>query len=48
MRRVRLSLRVLEARLEKLRRVAKERKKTMTQMVEGWIDKLKEEGNSSG
>lgn len=39
----RLNLRVEAERLEKLRRVAKTKKKTMTQLVEDWIDRLKEE-----
>jgi hypothetical protein len=39
----RLSLRVEVERLEKLRRVAKAKKKTMTQLLEDWIDRLKEE-----
>jgi hypothetical protein len=39
----RLSVRIVVSRLEKLRRVAKLREKTMTQMIEDWIDKLKEE-----
>ncbi len=37
----RLSLRISKSRLERLRKVAKEREKTMTQLVEDWIDKLK-------
>ena len=37
-----LSLRIEEERLEKLKRVAEARKKTMTQLIEEWIDKLKE------
>jgi hypothetical protein len=41
--RERLSVRLVASRLEKLRRVAKLREKTMTQMIEDWIDKLKEE-----
>jgi uncharacterized protein with PIN domain len=44
MERERLSLRVSKSsRLEKLRRIAEQREKTMTQLVEDWIDKLKEE-----
>lgn len=39
----RLSIRIESERLSKLRRVAKERRKTMTQLIEDWIDKLKEE-----
>jgi hypothetical protein len=39
----RLSVRVSSSRLEKLRRVAERREKTMTQLIEDWIDKLKEE-----
>lgn len=39
----RLSIRVSSSRLEKLRRIAAERDKTMTQLIEDWIDKLKEE-----
>jgi len=43
MERKRLSVRVEESRLEKLRRVASQKKKSMTQLIEDWIDKLKEE-----
>jgi hypothetical protein len=43
MTRERLSVRIVVSRLEKLRRIAKFREKTMTQMIEDWIDKLKEE-----
>jgi uncharacterized protein (DUF1778 family) len=39
----RLNLRVSSTRLDKLRRVAKQREKTMTQLVEDWIDQLQEE-----
>lgn len=39
----RLSIRVSSNRLEKLRRIAAAKEKTMTQMIEDWIDKLKEE-----
>jgi predicted DNA-binding ribbon-helix-helix protein len=39
----RLSLRVEEERLKKLRRIAKKRKKTMTQLIEEWIDRMKDE-----
>lgn len=39
----RLSIRVAVSRLEKLRRIAKQKEKTMTQLIEDWIDKLKEE-----
>jgi len=35
-----LNIRVEESRLQKLREVAKERKKTMTQLIEDWIDRL--------
>ena len=35
-----LNLRVEESRHQKLRDVAKERKKTMTQLLEDWIDRL--------
>ena len=35
-----LNIRVEAGRLQKLRDVAKERKKTMTQLVEDWIDRL--------
>jgi len=31
-----------DKRLEKLRRVAHQRDKTMTQLIEEWIDRLKE------
>ena len=37
----RLSIRVEQERLQKLRAIAEERKKTMTQLVEDWIDSLK-------
>jgi len=43
MKKERLSLRVSVVRLEKLRRIAEQREKTMTQMVEDWIDRLQEE-----
>jgi hypothetical protein len=43
----RLSLRISSHRLEKLRCIAESREKTMTQMIEDWIDKLKEEKPSS-
>jgi predicted DNA-binding ribbon-helix-helix protein len=36
----RLSLRIEVSRLEKLRLVAEARKKTMTQLIEDWIDRL--------
>ena len=36
----RLSLRVEVSRLEKLRAVAEDRKITMTQLIEDWIDRL--------
>jgi len=39
----RLGLRVSGARLAKLRRIAEQREKTMTQLVEDWIDRLQEE-----
>ncbi len=39
----RLNLRVSGARLAKLRRIAEQREKTMTQLVEDWIDRLQEE-----
>jgi hypothetical protein len=38
-----LSVRVDSERLEKLRRVAKQKRKTMTQLIEDWIDRLQEE-----
>jgi hypothetical protein len=47
MTRERLSIRIAVSRLEKLRRIAKQKEKTMTQLIEGWIDKLKEEKPSS-
>ena len=34
-----LNIRVEETRLQKLRQVAKIRKKTMTQLIEDWIDR---------
>lgn len=39
----RLSIRIAVSRLEKLRRIAKQKEKTMTQLAEDWIDALKEE-----
>jgi hypothetical protein len=39
----RLSVRISKSRLEKLRRIAEQKEKTMTQLIEDWIDKLKEE-----
>jgi hypothetical protein len=45
--RERLSVRLAASRLEKLRRIAKQKEKTMTQLIEDWIDKLKEEKPSS-
>jgi len=36
----RLSVRIEISRLEKLRKVAENRKKTMTQLIEDWIDRL--------
>ncbi|MEG3932289.1 hypothetical protein QT990_13735, partial [Microcoleus sp. T3_B1] len=45
--RERLSIRIAVSRLEKLRRIAKQKEKRMTQLVEDWIDKLKEEKPSS-
>lgn len=45
--RERLSIRIAVSRLEKLRRIAKQKEKRMTQLVEDWIDKLKEEKPSA-
>ena len=42
MKKERFSIRVESERLQKLRRIAIERKKTMTQLVEDWIDLLEE------
>ncbi len=39
----RLSVRIEPEWLAKLRRIAKQRRKTMTQMLEGWIDRLQAE-----
>ena len=39
----RLSVRVDPQRLEKLRRIAKHKRKTMPQLIEDWIDRLQEE-----
>ena len=38
----RLSIRVNSQRLEKLRRIAGQKRKTMTQLIEDWIDRLQE------
>ncbi|MBD2016750.1 hypothetical protein H6F96_22635 [Microcoleus sp. FACHB-53] len=35
-----LSLRIEESRLEKLKQYASQKKKTMTQLIEDWIDRL--------
>jgi len=35
-----LNLRIEVSRLEKLHRVAEDRKKTMTQLIQDWIDQL--------
>jgi hypothetical protein len=39
----RLSLPVDSKRLKNLRRIAKQKNKTLTQSIEEWIDKLKKE-----
>ncbi len=39
---LRLSVRIEAGRLEKLRRIAKQKRKTMTQLIEDWIDRIKE------
>ena len=39
----RLSIRVDPQRLEKFRRIAKQKRKTMTQLIEAWIDRRQEE-----
>jgi hypothetical protein len=39
----RLSVGVDSERLEKLRRVPKQKRKTMTHLIEDWIDRLQEE-----
>ncbi|WP_166482321.1 DUF6364 family protein [Scytonema sp. UIC 10036] len=36
----RLSLRITKSRLEKLRKYSEKKEKTMTQLVEDWIDTL--------
>ncbi|MEG4631114.1 DUF6364 family protein [Microcoleus sp. AR_TQ3_B6] len=38
-----LSLPVDSEKIKKLRRIAKQKNKTLTQSIEEWIDKLKEE-----
>jgi predicted DNA-binding ribbon-helix-helix protein len=43
----RLSVRVEETRLEKLKKVADTRKKTMTQLIEDWIDRLPNPGDGT-
>lgn len=42
----RLSIRVEAGRLEKLRRIAKQKRKTMTQLIQDWIDRLQEEASN--
>jgi predicted DNA-binding ribbon-helix-helix protein len=46
----RLSVRIESDRLEKLRRVAKQKRKTMTQLIEDWIDRIQDidSGSSQG
>lgn len=39
----RLNVRISESRMNKLRRIASQKEKTMTQLIEDWIDGLKEE-----
>ncbi|NMG60779.1 ribbon-helix-helix protein, CopG family [Geitlerinema sp. P-1104] len=34
------TIRLTESRLEKLRKLSKEREKSMTAMIEDWIDRL--------
>jgi hypothetical protein len=48
MTRERLSVRITTTRIEKLRRIAKAKEKTMTQLIEDWIDKLKEDKKTDG
>jgi hypothetical protein len=43
MKKMQLNLRIEEGRLMKLKRYADTRKKTMTQLIEDWIDSIKEE-----
>ncbi|NJM77117.1 MAG: hypothetical protein HC852_16695 [Acaryochloridaceae cyanobacterium RU_4_10] len=43
----RLSVRIESQRLEKLRRVAKNKRKTMTQLIEDWIDRIQESDSGS-
>jgi hypothetical protein len=42
----RLSLRITKSRLEKLRKYAESKEKTMTQLVEDWIDSLPKTGDT--
>jgi hypothetical protein len=44
----RLSVRVSSSRLQKLRRVAYTKEKTMTQLIEDWIDRLPTPPNPDG
>jgi hypothetical protein len=43
---IRLNLRITQERLDKLKRVAYWRRKTMTQLIEEFIDSLEEENPS--
>jgi transposase-like protein len=36
------SMRLAESRIQKLKRAAENREKTMTQLIEDWIDELEE------
>jgi hypothetical protein len=47
MKTARLNVRISESRLAKFRRIADRKEKTMTQLIEDWIDKLKEEKPSA-
>jgi uncharacterized protein (DUF1778 family) len=43
----RLSLRITVSRLQKLRRIAEAKEKTMTQLIEDWIDTLAEKNDGA-
>jgi len=43
-----LSLRIEESRLEKLKQHASLKKKTMTQLIEDWIDRLPTHTDTDG
>ena len=48
MKKKQFSIRLSIKRIEKLRLYAKQKDKTMTQLIEDWIDRLKLDGETRG